>query len=191
MTEKEIDLFADAEKSSEDITASLNEKMYQVVDLKNGTFQFKRYNGSKAEQRYTSLGYFKLAEKSYKESLHDSDISDRKIEGNKTIRRAKSDVITQLHNLLPLLESYYRFYSTTNEINEAELALADKYVQELNEKFKTAKITAELEAIIAIGRNLSHLTMKQSLTPEQQKLYADVDLYMKSVAFNVKRLLAI
>ena len=88
----------------------INEKKYHVLDLRNGTFQLTRYNGSKSEKRYSTLGFFKLIEKAVKDCLHPQDVQDRKIEGNKTIRRAKSDVLTQLHKILPLLESEYVFY---------------------------------------------------------------------------------
>lgn len=88
----------------------INEKKYHVLDLRNGTFELKRYNGSKSEKRYSTLGFFKLIEKAVKDCLRSQDVQERKIEGNKTIRRARSDVLTKLHKILPLLESEYVFY---------------------------------------------------------------------------------
>ena len=186
MTEKEIDLFADAENKVEEVTAPLNEKMYQVVDLKNGTYQFKRYNGSKSEQRYTSLGYFKLSKKYFNDILHRDDVEKRKIEGNKTLRRAKSDVLTQLDNLLPLLESHYEFEETT-KLSDAEIKLAQKYCDEINEKFTSEKINAEIEAMIVILRDLGHITMNRVLTPEQKKLYDDMNIYVTFLSDNMKK----
>ena len=154
MTEKEIDLFADSEKTSADVTEQINEKKYQIVDLKNGTYQFKRYNGASAEQRYTSLGYFKLGEKLMKDSFKDVEVNKRKIEGNKTIRRARSDVFTKLHDVEKMLESNYDFYPASKELlSDAEFKLAQKYCDEINDRYKAEKITAELQAAVVIARD--------------------------------------
>lgn len=181
MTEKEIDLFTDADNSSEAVAKPINEKMYQVVDLKNGSYQFKRYNGSKAEERYTSLGYFKLVQKSHDDLFRKSDVRERKIQGNKSIRRAKSDVLTQLDNLLPLLTSFYVFRKTCDNLSEAEMNLANKYCKEIDAKFKAEKIIAELKAISVMVSDLGLLKLNNTLTPEQKELYekvrSDLSLY--------------
>ena len=189
MTEKEIDLFADADNKAEEITAPLNEKMYQVVDLKNGTYQFKRYNGSKSEQRYTSLGYFKLGTKLVRDSFKNDEVNKRKIDGNKTIRRARSDVLTKLHDAVKMLDSKYDFYPAAKDLlNDAEMQLAQKYVDELNKKYKTEKMIAELQAVKVIVRDLTVLTHPhKELTPEEQQLYDDVKLYVKSLGYNVEK----
>ncbi len=188
MTEKEIDLFADADNKAEEITAPLNEKMYQIVDLKNGTFQFKKYNGANAEQRYTSLGYFKLGGKFMKDSFKENDVNRRKIEGNKTIRRARSDVFTKLRDVTKMLESTYDFYPAVDVLlNDAEMKLAQKYLHEINEKFKAEKMIAELQAAVVIARDLSGLTHPhKTLTPEQQEIYDHLQVYIKAISYNVK-----
>ena len=160
----------------------INEKMYQVVDLKNGTYLVKRYNGTKAEQRYTHLGYFKLIEKSVKDCLHTHDVQTRKVDGHKTIRRAKSDVLTKLHSILPLLESEYVFYPLENvNMSEFEISLVQQYCDELNEKFKAEKITAELEALVSILRDLSHVAKNKVFTKTQDEHFRTVQIYVRNL----------
>ncbi len=181
---EELDLFVDNDASRP--VKHENLKSYQVVRLASGDYVFKRYNGSKAPQRYSVLGHFKLSEKSMKDSVYThSDLEKRKIDGHKTIVRAKSDVLTQLDSLLPLLCSKYEFYPVKNaSMNESELALADKYCDDLNEKWINTKVSAELKALVAITRDLSHIAFTRKvllLSSEDAEQLQTAGTYFTSV----------
>ncbi len=186
---EELDLFAEDNVSQE--VKHQSTKSYQVVRLASGDYVFKKYNGSKAPQRYSVLGHFKLSEKSMKDSVYaHNDLEKRKIDGHKTIVRAKSDVLTQLDKLLPLLRSKYEFYPVkTARMDESEFALASQYCDELNEKWMDDKVPAELKALVAITRDLSHIAFERrelALSPEDVKQLQIAGTYFTSVLRDTK-----
>ena len=174
---EELDLFADvgvleAETADPaDKEPSENPKAYQLVDLHDGSYLLKKYNGYKATPKYYIIGHFKLRAKSLQQYYKERAVSKRKEEakalGNATVRRAETNVLKQAHEIAMMLNSVYEFEKSENcavEMTDYLDNLIEKITQDLNAKYKKDKITAEIEML----NELSMLDLDNALLSDEQ-----------------------
>lgn len=148
-----------------------NPKAYQLVDLKDGSYLLKKYNGYKSVPKYFIIGHFKLRAKSSQQYRKGLSVNQRKDEakalGNATVRRAETNVLKQAHEIAKMINSVYDFEKSDNcvvEMTDYLANLIDKITEDLNAKYRKDKIEAAMEML----NELSYVDLKDVQLSDNQ-----------------------
>lgn len=206
----EVDLFADVgvleaetavptEKKTEQ---EENPKAYQLVDLHDGSYVLKKYNGYKSVPKYFIIGHFRLRSKQWQQHDRSASVHQRKREaqklGNATVRRAETNVLKQAHELVSMINSEYEFDLKSNNCVEMTDYLANlivKITEDLNAKYKKDKIAAEIEMIdtlaaIELNKDYVQLSDEQveKLIVAASRLYSKTELFCEKQNKNMEEI---
>lgn len=158
----EVDLFADVGVLEAETAAPAddkkqleeNPKAYQLVDLHDGSYVLKKYNGYKSTPKYFIIGHFRLRSKHFQQFDKSTSVHQRKREakalGNSTVRRAETNVLKQAHELVGMINSEYEFDLKSNngvEMTDYLANLIVKITEDLNDKYKKDKLAIEIEML--------------------------------------------
>ena len=199
----EVDLFADvgvleaetavpAEKKTEQ---EENPKAYQLVDLHDGSYVLKKYNGYKSTPKYFIIGHFRLRSKHFQQFDKSTSVHQRKREakalGNATVRRAETNVLKQAHELVSMINSEYEFELKINngvEMTDYLANLIVKITEDLNAKYKKDKLAAEIEMLDKLASIELNKDNVQLSDEQAEKIIMAVNrLYYKVESFCEKQ----
>ena len=170
-----------------------NPKAYQLVDLHDGSYVLKKYNGYKSTPKYFIIGHFRLRSKHFQQFDKSTSVYQRKREakalGNATVRRAETNVLKQAHELVSMIDSEYEFDLKSNngvEMTDYLANLIVKITEDLNDKYKKDKLAVEIEMLDKLS--ILDLDDMQLSDEQTEKIIMAVNrLYYKVESFCEKQ----
>lgn len=179
-----------------------NPKAYQLVDLHDGSYVLKKYNGYKSVPKYFIIGHFRLRSKQWQQHDRSTSVHQRKREaqklGNTTVRRAETNVLKQAHELVNMINSEYVFDLKSNngvEMTDYLANLIVKITEDLNAKYKKDKIAAEIEMIdtlaaIELNKDYVQLSDEQveKIIVAASRLYSKTELFCQKQNKNMEEI---